>query len=368
MTLELWVDLSDLPATAFGSAMTHVRSSAATTVLLGPEQLPDWEPIERIAVACCVDDTQFADLDDHEVAVLVARSPACVPAVRARAGGRAVGVRCDIVDAATMDEAAALAGRVDVIVAVFADETNIPLELLLARAQGTRTRVLKGLREHAEAMAVRGVLESGPQGLMVLSGKVSELGVVAQALATQADEQRELVALEVVRSQPAGMGYRGCIDTASLFGQDEGMVVGSTSSGGILVCAEVHYLPYMNLRPFRVNAGAVHSYVFGPNETAYITDLRAGETAYAVSQSGRFRKVLVGRVKVELRPLRLVEAVRGDTRVNLLLQDDWHVRVMAAGGVPMNLTDVRPGDELLGYTCEAGRHVGIKVEECIQEF
>ena len=39
-------------------------------------------------------------------------------------------------------------------------------------------------------------------------------------------------------------------------GQDEGMIVGSTSAGGIFVCIETHNLPYMELRSFLVNAGA----------------------------------------------------------------------------------------------------------------
>ncbi|HEY1623424.1 MAG TPA: 3-dehydroquinate synthase II [Streptosporangiaceae bacterium] len=32
------------------------------------------------------------------------------------------------------------------------------------------------------------------------------------------------------------------------------------SSGGILVCAEVPFLPYMNLCPFRVDADGIHMY------------------------------------------------------------------------------------------------------------
>ncbi|MFE7659730.1 3-dehydroquinate synthase II [Streptomyces celluloflavus] len=153
-----------------------------------------------------------------------------------------------------------------------------------------------------------------------------------------------------------------------MFDGDEGMIIGSTSSGGIFVCAEVHHLPYMNLRPFRVNAGAVHSYVFGTETMAYITDLAAGEKCYVVNPGGRFREAMVGRIKVELRPLRLVEARYGDTTVSAFLQDDWHVRVMSAEGKPLNLTEVVPGTLLLGRITEPGRHVGIKVDEEISEF
>ena len=62
---------------------------------------------------------------------------------------------------------------------------------------------------------------------------------------------------QIVSTRPIGMGYRSCIDLVTLFAPTEGMLVGSTSQGGILCCPEVFHLPYMDLRPFRVNAGTV---------------------------------------------------------------------------------------------------------------
>ncbi len=376
MEAELWADVSSLSPGQTPAALAHARASAVSTVLLRPDQLAGWEPLDRIEVACLVSTVdgavegavEGAGLDDKRIGILVAGSPSQLDGVRAAAGGRRTGVRCEIVDGSSMNIAASLCGAADVLVAAFTGESNIPLELLLATAQGTRTRVLKELLTSAETAIVAGVLESGPAGLVVRGDQLADLDRVAGALRARRDVSRELVPLEVVRAEPAGMGHRGCIDTATLFGEDEGMIVGSTSSGGILVCAEVHYLPYMNLRPFRVNAGAVHSYVFGAENTAYITDLRAGERTHAVSADGRFREVLVGRVKVELRPLRLIEARHADVTVNVLLQDDWHVRVMSAERKPLNLTEVQAGARLLGHVCAPGRHVGIKVAEEISEF
>ncbi|SDZ46602.1 3-dehydroquinate synthase II/3-amino-4-hydroxybenzoic acid synthase [Amycolatopsis xylanica] len=368
MEAELWADVSRLSGADGRAALAHARSSATSAILLRPDQLADWEPLERIQVACLVDEPGALDPDDKRVDLVVAGTPADLGLVRAAAGGRPVGVRCEIVDGASMNQAAATCGVADVLVAAFVDETNIPLELLLAKAQGTKTRVLKELLTSAETTSVAGVLESGPAGLVVRGDQLADLDRVAAALRVRREEHRQLVPLEVTRAEPIGMGYRGCIDTTNLFGEDEGMIVGSTSSGGFLVCAEVHYLPYMNLRPFRVNAGAVHSYVFGAENTAYITDLAAGERSHAVSADGRFREVVVGRVKVELRPLRLIEARYEDVKVSVFLQDDWHVRVMSAEGKPLNLTDVRPGESLLGHVVPPGRHVGIKVAEQISEF
>ena len=367
--MELWADLTRSSAEATAPALAHARSAAITTVLLRPDQLAGWEPLERIDVACPVDPAAAAALDERRVGVLMAAAPADLDGVRAVAAGRPVGVRCEISDGVAMNRAAGLCGEVDVLVAVCADETNIPLELLLARAQGTRTRVLKELVNGVdEAATVAGVLESGPAGFVVRGDRFADIDRVGEIIRTRADEHKELVRLEVTRAEPIGIGYRGCVDTTSMFGEDEGMIVGSTSAGGVLVCAEVHSLPYMNPRPFRVNAGAVHSYVFGAENTAYITDLAAGERAHAVSAGGRFREVVVGRVKVELRPLRLIEARHDDVTVNVFLQDDWHVRVMGDDGRPLNLTTVVPGAGLLGHVAEPGRHVGIKVAERISEF
>jgi 3-amino-4-hydroxybenzoic acid synthase len=365
---ELWADTSGLDPERTPSAFAHVRSSAVSTVLMRPEQLDAWEPLERITVACLIDNPTSIDVNDRRIDLLVASSPVRLSAVRTAAGGRRVGVRCEIVDGASMNVAAEMCGLADVLVAAFLDETNIPLELLIARAQKSGTKVLKELLNSAETSIVSGVLESGPTGLVVRGDQLFEIHQVAAVLRRQRETTRSLVPLEVLRAEPIGLGYRGCVDTTTLFSEDEGMIVGSTSSGGILVCAEVHYLPYMNMRPFRVNAGAVHSYVFGAESTAYITDLRAGERTHAVASTGRFREVLVGRVKMELRPLRIIQARHQDVTVNVLLQDDWHVRVMSANGKPLNSTGVRPGTALLGYVCAPGRHVGIKVDEHIEEL
>jgi 3-amino-4-hydroxybenzoic acid synthase len=147
------------------------------------------------------------------------------------------------------------------------------------------------------------------------------------------------------------------------------MLVGSTSQGGILCCAEVFYLPYMDLRPFRVNAGAVHSYVYNlDNRTNYMTELRAGSSVMVVDTQGRARRAYVGRVKTEVRPLRLIEAeFRSGQRVNVIMQDDWHVRIFSAESTPLNITELKPGDKILGHCADPGRHVGIKVDEHIVE-
>ena len=168
--------------------------------------------------------------------------------------------------------------------------------------------------------------------------------------------------------QHIGMGYRACIDTTNLMQCNEGMIIGSTSNGGLLVSSETHYLPYMELRPFRVNAGAVHSYVWASEDmTAYLTELKTGSRLICVDTKGNTRQVSVGRLKTELRPLLKVEVEALGVRVNAVVQDDWHIRIFGGNGEPLNASAIKVGDELLTYICSSGRHVGIKINETIIE-
>lgn len=55
--------------------------------------------------------------------------------------------------------------------------------------------------------------------------------------------------------------------------------------------------------------GPVHAYVAAPGgKTSYLSELRAGKEVIVVDQSGIQRTAVVGRVKIETRPLVLVEA------------------------------------------------------------
>ena len=165
------------------------------------------------------------------------------------------------------------------------------------------------------------------------------------------------------------MGERAWVDTCSYLGQDEGILVGSRSRAMMLCVSETHPLPYMPTRPFRVNAGAIMSYTLAdPRHTRYLSELEAGGTVLAVGADGRTRRVTVGRVKIETRPLLAVDAVApSGERVNLIVQDDWHVRVLGPGGVVLNSTELRPGDEVLGYLPGRERHVGYPIDEMCRE-
>jgi len=255
---------------------------------------------------------------------------------------------------------------------LFRDPTNIPLELVIASLQSTKTILMKEIKDNKnvdDAIVSYGVMEYGAEGVIFSPTKHDTMSEFLERLSSRSHEPVPLEVGIVKNVKPAGMGYRACIDTATLFDDDEGMLVGSTSQGGILCCPEVFFLPYMELRPFRINAGAVHSYVFNVNNrTDYMSELKSGSQIMIVNANGRVRVAPVGRMKIEQRPLRLIEVeFSGERLVSVLMQDDWHVRVFSDKAKPLNISELKSGDKVLGYVTEIGRHVGIKIDEAIIE-
>ena len=67
----------------------------------------------------------------------------------------------------------------------------------------------------------------------------------------------------------------------------------------------------------------------------------------AVSDTGRARTVTIGRLKIERRPLLLIEAEAEGERLNVFIQDDWHVRVMGSKGEIRPSREIQVGEALL---------------------
>ncbi|GAB3009315.1 3-dehydroquinate synthase II [Actinosynnema sp. NPDC050801] len=271
-------------------------------------------------------------------------------------------------DDRTLKLACAAAVRLGHTVVAFTDPTKIPLEIVIAAADGAPGKLVTVVADLEEAAIVLDVLEHGSDGVLMAPRDANDVFKLARLLeATTAP--LDLTTLTVDGITHNGLGDRVCVDTASHFQEDEGILVGSFSSGFILCCSETHPLPYMPTRPFRVNAGALHSYVLGPdNRTNYLSELRSGSTVLAVNSEGRTRKLTVGRAKLESRPILTITAHSPEgVEVSLTVQDDWHVRVLGPGGKVRNVTELQRGDELLGYIATEQRHVGIPIGEFCKE-
>jgi 3-dehydroquinate synthase class II len=79
--------------------------------------------------------------------------------------------------------------------------------------------------------------------------------------------------------------------------------------------------------------GPVHAYVgMAGGVTSYLSELHTGSQVMVVNAQGQSRTVLVGRVKIESRPLLLVEAEVEGQRHSVLLQNSENVCLVTPGG------------------------------------
>lgn len=259
--------------------------------------------------------------------------------------------------------------RYSFLIVDFKDETNIPLELLIAQLQKEKTVILKIVRTAKDADVAMKVMEKGSEGIVLSSTDVEEILKLNKYIQLEKCGKVNLVSATVTSVQHIEMGMRACVDITDIMNKNEGMIIGSTSSGGLVISSETHYLPYMLTRPFRVNAGAVHSYVFlNRNKTKYLSELKSGSVIMIVDTQGNTRVASVGRMKLERRPLLKIVAKVGNIEISTIVQDDWHIRIFGSNGSVMNASNIKPGDKLLAYVCESGRHVGVKIDEKIIEI
>ena len=268
----------------------------------------------------------------------------------------------EIADKATEEEALRLSRQGFVIVRT-RDWTVIPLENLVAQSD----RIIAAVETADEAAVALTVLEHGAAGILLSTGDPAEIRRVATVIAGSGAEVA-LVPFEVTRIAPVGMGDRVCVDTCSILGDGEGMLVGNTSSAFLMVHPETLENPYVAPRPFRVNAGAVHAYILLPGgKTAYLADLAVGDKVLVAEHTGTTHEAVVGRVKIERRPLLLVEAKAGDAKVSLVLQNAETIRLVMEDGTPVSVARLAVGDRVLGSVAAGGRHFGIAVSETILE-
>jgi 3-dehydroquinate synthase II len=278
---------------------------------------------------------------------------------------------CVEISSKELERAAVRAGKVvDFLVAVAKDWKVIPLENLIAELHQADVKILAGVKDANEAKTAVETLEIGADGVFLDPREkgVEEIRKVCEAVERAASEKLELVPAKVLVVRPAGMGDRVCVDTSTIMSIGEGMLVGSHSDGMFLVHSESLQSKYVEPRPFRVNAGAVHAYVRLPHgRTKYLSELKAGDEVQIVNASGETRVGTVGRIKVERRPMLLVEVEHEGRIFKTLLQNAETINLVAKDGSPISVAKLRPGDEVLIHVERVGRHFGAKVAETILE-
>ncbi|HUU40789.1 MAG TPA: 3-dehydroquinate synthase II, partial [Desulfatiglandales bacterium] len=239
----------------------------------------------------------------------------------------------------------------------------IPLENLVARTGNIFVEV----SDLDSAKTAMGILEKGVDGLVINNRDPLKAREIINEIKSE-HQSFELARLKIDSLSPLDMGDRVCVDTCTLMSTGEGILVGNSSQALFLIHSESLENPYVAPRPFRVNAGPVHAYVLVPGgKTRYLSELTAGDKVLRVNSEGRVSSLVVGRVKIERRPLLLVKATGPKGPATTILQNAETIRLVRPDGAAVSVVELKPGDEVLGFTEEAGRHFGHKVKETISE-
>lgn len=161
-----------------------------------------------------------------------------------------------------------------------------------------------------------------------------------------------------------GEGTRVELDFVDALGSSEGVLVGDTARGFLCVLGETRSTDTYPPRPFRVNAGAIHQYVYmGDNKTKYLSEVRAGDRI-VITDGKKERLVSVGRVKIEKRPFKKIIL---DDGISATLQDADSVFIMGKES-SVHFKDVKEQEKIAYLKAESyARHKGEAIEEEIEE-
>ncbi len=249
---------------------------------------------------------------------------------------------------------------------VFLDFENwkiIPLENIVAMRKKGKVIVL--VKTPEEAKTVLHTLERGADGILVEARDRSELLEFVELLRDSGSVK--LVEAVVKRVVPLGVGDRVCVDTITLMGKGEGMLVGNKAEFMFLVASESEESEYVSSRPFRVNAGSVNAYVKVGDRTKYLSELKSGDRVEIVRYDGKTRESYVGRVKIEKRPMILIEAEANGIEGSVILQNAETIKLVTKEGEHLSVSDIKEGDKILVWIGEKARHFGVALEEFIIE-
>jgi len=278
-----------------------------------------------------------------------------------RARGKKAGRRFRILSNRDIEDVleAASAG-LDFVIVDVKDWRIIPLENVIAKLHSLNTRIFASARTPAEVRKMFSILEVGVDGVIFTA---SSAGAVRKATTYLGSRRLALEAARVTDVREVGDGERVCVDTASMLGAGEGMLVGSRSNFMFLVHNESVGSSFTSPRPFRVNAGAVHCYTSMPDgTTSYLSELESGSEILVMGRDGNARRATVGRSKIERRPMLLITAEARGASGGIIAQDAETIRFVRPDGRLVSVTHLRRGDSVMVHSVPArGRHFGMEV-------
>jgi len=274
-------------------------------------------------------------------------------------------------DGDSQSAARSVIGMVEWLVLEFKNWSMIPLENLVAVAQGSGTKIAACIENDIQAQGAAFALEKGVDALVVekhlldaaLISK-SQRGEIETTDSYHIDSGSiELAKMKITEVREGGVGDRVCIDLTEMMQEGEGMLCSSTSQSLALIHSETIDSSYVPTRPFRVNAGSAQSYVMmADGTTKYLCELSAGDNVLVVSSQGACRSAMVGRVKIERRPFILCKWIDGNANEGVaFIQQAETVRLVGIERETIPVTEIGKGDIILGTSDEIGRHIGLAI-------
>ena len=248
------------------------------------------------------------------------------------------------------EQLAVTLGRVvDYLILVATDWTIIPLENIIADLQKENVKLIAAVKDADDAKVAMETLEVGTDGVIFEPKDFAQIKDMANLIEELSTESYQLRDLTITNVEPVGSGDRVCIDTTTMMKPGEG-------------------IEYVASRPFRVNAGPVQAYVMVPgNKTRYLSELETGDEVLIVDKEGKTKKSIVGRSKIEKRPLLLIEAEYEDMKIRSLVQNAETIRLVDENNEPISVSVLKPGMKVKGFIDDSARHFGMAIDEQIIE-
>lgn len=280
-----------------------------------------------------------------------------------RPKGKKVGLRVKVLSNADIENILRYAkSGISFVIVDVKDWKIIPLENIIAKLHKLHTKVFAIANNPEEVRKMFSILEIGVDGVIFSTSSINE---VREALVYLGTRSFDLKPAKVLEIKEVGNGERVCVDTASMLGRGEGMLIGSRSNFLFLVHNESVGSSFTSPRPFRVNAGAVHCYTISPDGTTkYLSELETGSEVLVLDSKGHARRATVGRSKIESRPMLMIKAQIGEEVGGIIAQNAETIRFVRPDGYLVSVTHLKKGDAVLAYAKPAtGRHFGMEVDD-----
>lgn len=277
--------------------------------------------------------------------------------------GKKIGMKFKVLSNADIEKILQFAkAGLDFVVIEVKDWKIIPLENIIAKLHKIHTEIFAVANTPDEVRKMFSILEIGVDGVIFSTSSINEVKETLVYLGTKNFDLRPAKILEI---KEVGNGERVCVDTASILGRGEGMLIGSRSNFLFLVHNESVGSSFTSPRPFRVNAGAVHCYTLSPDGTTnYLSELETGSEVLVINSHGKARRATVGRSKIESRPMLMIKAQIGDEVGGIIAQNAETIRFVRPNGHLISVTHLKKGDIVLAYSKPAtGRHFGMEVDD-----